>query len=179
MVGAGAWAVSEADGRPGDPPSALGYSLAIAGAGAAVAGGIGLWRRSPAERLRDEFSAGLASGDDPGAVVARTEATLSELAEDYRRTRTLLFWSGLGAAATGLTLLALSEVGDRQATFGDRMAFGSMALAGGWAAFTSRVEYPIERIVDLWEAEPGIRRFPRLGVSPLRGGAAVGLSGSF
>lgn len=179
MVGAGVWALSQADGRPGDPPAALGHTLAIAGAGAAVAGGVGLWVRSPAERLRDEFAAGLASGDDPAAVVARTEDKLNEVAEDYRRTRTLLSWSGVGMAAAGVGLLTMSELGDRSTSFGDRLAFGSMALVGGWVAFSSRFEYPIERMVGLWAADPGIREAPRLNVSPLRGGAALGLSGSF
>ncbi len=61
----------------------------------------------------------------------------------------------------------------------NRLPFGLMTGAAVWTAASSHYEAPIERMVHIWERDPGIRRVPRMSVSPLMGGATVELSGHF
>lgn len=174
-IGLGAWIVSDAGNRS---TKLMGYTLAGVGAGALVGGVIALARRSDAERLRDEFREGLAAGQDPAAVVARTEARLADLARDYRRTRRVMLAGGIVAVGAGLSLTLLNER-EASPSLGNRFACGGLALAGTLAIVTSRFEYPIESMVRLWSHDPGIRRLPRWSIDPLAGGAAFSVSGSF
>ncbi|NVB79742.1 MAG: hypothetical protein HOV81_15205 [Kofleriaceae bacterium] len=174
-IGLGAWIASDAGNQSTE---ILGYTLAGVGAGALVGGVIALVRRSDAERLRDEFMDGLAAGQDPATVVARTEDKLGDLARDYRRTRKIMLAGGIFAVGAGLTLTVLNER-DPSPSLGNRLAFGGLALAGTLAIVTSRFEYPIESMVRLWSHDPGIRRLPRWSIDPLAGGAAFSVSGSF
>jgi hypothetical protein len=176
-LGAGVWMLQDDHTYS---PDALGWTMTIAGAGSFVAGGIGLFVRTPAEKLHEELVLGLERGDDPARVVARAEDGLREVAEDYRRTRTFLGWSGVGVAVAGASLFVARElnggVADRDT---ERLSLGALTLAGVWAAFSSTQEYPIERALRLWESDPGIRQLPRFTVSPVPGGAMVGLGGEF
>ncbi len=176
-LGAGVWMLQDDHTYS---PDALGWTLTIAGAGAFVAGGIGLFVRTPAEKLHDELVLGLERGDDPAHVVARAEDGLREVAEDYRRVRTLLRWSGLGVAVAGASLFVARELrGGAADRDSERLSLGALTLAGVWAAFSSTQEYPIERALRLWESDPGIRQLPRFSLSPVAGGAMLGLSGEF
>jgi hypothetical protein len=175
-LGLGAWIVSDADNHSTE---LMGYTLVGVGAGALVGGAIALARHSDAERLRDEFMASLAAGQDPATVVARTEDKLGALARSYRSTRRLMLAGGIIAVGAGLSLTVISETRDASPSVGNRLAFGGLALAGTLAIVTSRFEYPIESMVRLWSHDPGIRRLPRWSVVPLTGGAAVSVGGSF
>ncbi len=173
-LGAGALLLAE----DGESNHSFGLGLAALGGGAFLAGGIGLFVRSPAEKLRERFTSALARGEDPAALVAKTERELYALAADYRRTRHLLGWAGLGMAGVAAGLLVHNEL-STDPNRSNSFSFGLLAAAGGWAAFTSQFEYPIEGMVSIWQRDPGIQRLPRLTLVPLREGAIAGLVGSF
>ena len=175
VLGAGIWILRDDAGENLD---SLGLPLTIVGAGSLAAGAIGLWKRSPAEKLHARFVRGLSRGDDPALVVAETEKELYRVAQDYRRTRMLMRWTGLGIAVTAASVFVANEVRGN-ASFENRFSLGLLTATGGWVAFSSLYEYPIERMVMAWEKDPGIRRLPRLALAPLRGGVMLGLSGTF
>jgi hypothetical protein len=177
-LAAGLWTVREDFGSRDRSFNALGYSLAAVGAAGMAAGGAGLFLRSPAERLHDDFLHGIRQGGDPALVVARTEKELDEIARDYRSTRLLLRWLGFGFTAGAAALFVLNEVRDNTSK-GNRLVYGIPGLTGAWVAFSSYYEYPIEQMVRLWQTDPGIRQLPRLSVSPLPGGAILGMTGAF
>ncbi len=173
-LGAGAWLLTD-DGRD---DKTFGITLAALGGGTLIAGTIGLFKRTPIEKLREEFVTALARGDDPAAVVARTEKKLYDVAKDYRQTRLLMRWTGLGMAVAGASMFVLNELSDNP-NDANRFSFGMLTAAASWASFSSLYEYPIEKMVSIWESDPGIQQLPRLSLRPLRDGAMVGLGGMF
>lgn len=173
-LGAGAWLLAD----EGQDTQTFGITLAALGGGTLVAGTIGLFKRSPAEKLREQFVAALARGDDPAMIVAKTEKELYSLAKDYRRTRIVQRWAGLGGAAVGTALFVLNELQENP-NDANRFSFGMLAAAGAWASFSSLYQYPIEKMVSIWETDPGIQRLPRLSLMPLSDGAMAGLRGTF
>lgn len=157
----------------------LGYVLMGTGAVGLIGGGIALLRPSSGERLRDQLVKRLAAGDDPSAVVARTEDQLAELARGYRQTRAFMLAGGLVAVAGAVSLAAISESRDNPVPLSMRFGYSGLALAGGLLILTSRFEYPIESMSRMWLEDPGIRKAPRWTVNPIDGGAALTVAGAF
>ena len=89
-----------------------------------------------------------------------------------------MLWSSVGLTALSATTLVLNEIDNPKNTAGRVYLVGYTAL-GAFCIVASRFEYPMERLVRLWSEDPGLRQVPRLTVSPIHGGAALGLAGSF
>ena len=177
-LGAGVWVLREDFGSSRKTMHAVGYSLAAVGVGTMVMGGVAFLLRSPAEKLHDDFVAGMRQGGDPALIVAKTEKDLDEIAKDYRFTRAFLRWTGIGLAATAAGAFAFNELGNNTSK-GNRFFYGLLGMTGAWVAVSSYYEYPIEQMVRLWGTDPGIRQLPRVTVSPLGGGAMLGMTGAF
>jgi hypothetical protein len=185
----GGWLVYRGQNLEGDRDSrrtvsATGWTLAGLGGLSLGYGGLQLLWRSRGEKLHEEFVHGLTVGDDPALVVARAENGLHETAAFYRKSRLTLRWSGgalmgLSAAMFALTEARASSSRNVYGAWGSRFAYGSLLLAGGGVFASSFIETPIERFARLWDADPGIRRLPRVSLAPLPGGAAFALQGEF
>ena len=159
----------------------IGLSIGAVGAGITVVGMVGLMRRSAGERLHGRFRGGLASGEDPALVVARTEEELYALAREYRRTRKLLKWTGLGlmGVAGVHMMIDVFDADSGPEDFPGSLDVPLMLTAGVMTWVVSRYQYPIEQMATQWAKDPGIQKLPRFSVSPLAGGVMVGMQRDF
>jgi hypothetical protein len=183
----GVWMLTDRS-LPLADPTTLGDIL-IGEAGAlAVAGTLSLTLRRDGEVLYDDYVRDMATPSVDGArVVASTEQRLFDMADSARRMRHILApvgWSLVVASAGVFTAEQVSDPDPKR-----RLEVG---VIGGIAEFlglavgtVSSMPTPLERMVDLWSADPGIQRLPRapevptVGVIPTPGGASIGVAGRF
>jgi len=140
-----------------------------------VYGFVDYLRRPDSEQLRDTLVQGLASGRDPGQVVAEVDTRLHRMASRAHTWRIRVRWlAAIDIAAAGGLYLA-NRHSDR--VFNPLLA-GAAAISSV-ALFNSFIETPIERTAEIWDHEPALVGAPRFAVAPVTGGATLSLSGRF
>ena len=136
-------------------------------------------RRPDSEHLRDTLVHGLASGRDPGQVVAEVDTRLHRLASSAHTWRIRVRWlAALDIAAAGGLYLANRD-GDRALNRVLNPLLAGAAAMSSIGLFSSFIESPIERTADLWDHEPALAGAPKLIVAPVTGGATLSLGGRF
>jgi hypothetical protein len=168
--------------------AAVAYGFAAAGA----VGLIGLGMPDEARALRDRFRTSIAGAKTPAEraqVLFEVEKATQEQADSAKRLRLRLRLPiGLAMGAT-TAFLVRGEIQDDKTAADrnqDRMLFALGTLYLG-AAFTSTFfQDPVERLADLWKADPSHSTDPtaslpslQLALVPAPGGGAVGLFGIF
>jgi hypothetical protein len=168
--------------------AAVSYGFAAAGA----VGLIGLGTPDEARALRDRYRTSIAGAKTPAEraqVLFEVEKAMQEQADSAERVRSRLRWPiGLAMGAT-TAFLVRNELQDDKTTadrYQNRMLFALGTLYLG-AAFTSTFfQDPVERIADLWKADPShfsdaTASLPSLqvAIAPAPGGGSIGLLGSF
>jgi hypothetical protein len=142
--------------------------------------------------LRDRYRTRIASAKTPaerGQVLFEVEKAMQEQADGAESVRVRLRWPiGLAMGATTAHLVQNEIQDDKTAAerYQNRMLFALGTLYLG-AAFTSTFfQDPVERMADLWKADPShspdaTASLPSLQVAivPAPGGGSVGLLGSF
>jgi hypothetical protein len=143
------------------------------GAGA-VALGLSTYKfvhRMPGELLYADFMRVMSNGGyDPLWVVARTERRLQELAKNERFDRQLrapVLFAMAGISATTALLLLPRNAHDPMwgPKFDTAGLFGLLSVGSAAFAVSSLFPTPIERMVDLWKTDPGLKRLPHRGIT--------------
>jgi hypothetical protein len=153
---------------------------------------IGLGMPDEAEALRDRFTLSIARAKTPAEraqVLFDVEKAMQEQADTARSRRFRLrfpFGIALGAATA---YLVKSELDDDKTTAErneDRALFALGALYVGTAFTATFFQDPVERMVNLWKADPSHFTDQTASLSPLQlavapapGGGTIGLFGSF
>jgi hypothetical protein len=158
--------------------------LAIVGEGIAfgVWGLVDYLRRPDSEHLRDTLVHGLASGRDPGQVVAEVDTRLHGLARDAHSRRMRARWLAASLVAIAGGLYLTDRALDHEISNSRRWFDPSLAAAAAYSSFglfNSFIESPIERTAEVWDHEPTLAGLPRFAVTPVTGGATLSLSGRF
>jgi hypothetical protein len=164
--------------RSWSPAFRLGFATAGV-SGIAYYGLADYLRRPDSEHLRDALVHGLASGRDPGQVVAEVDTQLHRLASSAHERRIEGRWLGAitVAVAGGLYLTdrALDYKFSKDNSWFDPTIAFTAAL--GWHSLSnSFIESPIERTVEMWDHEHTLAGVPRFAVTPVPGGAMLSLS---
>lgn len=163
---------------------AVGGTLFVVGGASIGLGLYNLHRSTPGERLREDFVRGLAVTDDPGRLVAATEARLFAMADDYRRGRRI----GLGLSIAvlvlgtgGLVMSAIPGVIPEEQRNSFQVEFATFSLVGSLYLADSLFPTPIERLAEVWRTDPGRERvsLPRLSLAPMIGPRGLGVAGTF
>jgi hypothetical protein len=167
----------------GDPTPAADYGNIAIGALSLGLGGLTLFLPSSGERLLDDFTRSLSSAGptDTARLVAGTERRLFDLARRHRTRRWISLGFGIAIASfSAFGLVAEAATPNRQAvTPAVTATFVTGALGGGLLMANGLVPSAVERMTDLWSADPSLTRLPRLTLAPLAGGASLGLGGVF
>jgi hypothetical protein len=149
---------------------------------AALSATASLLKESTGEALYRSFRRAIRDGsfDEPG--LAKIERRFETVANKRRRSRRhieILGWTlaGVGVVTAGMGFLTIDDEGAARVV----TSFGAMTgVLGATVALSYRwTESAEERLYNQWIDDPGIRRIPRLAIGPVRGGAALSLSGSF
>jgi hypothetical protein len=157
----------------------------VAGSAIGALGLAGLFKPSGGEWLYRNYVRSMANPRaDQARVVAATEERLEALADHWRFQRKLWFGMGVAVGAIGVTgVVAATQ--DSSLSSRDRttleIALGGTAALGLVMAVAATHETPVEQMRELWRSDPDLSRMPRvqLSVAPVRGGAGLGLLGSF
>jgi len=187
LVAGGAWMLADR-GLPLADPTAFGDTLIIEGGVFAVLGAVQIVVPRDGEVLYEDYTRELADPSVDGArLVARTEQRLFDMADSSRRLRQVLSPAGWSVAVASAGLFAAEEITDsnpkRRLELG--VTTGIVGFVGLLIGSVSSVPTPIERMVDLWNSDPGIQRLPRaperpsIGLIPVLGGAALTAAGAF
>lgn len=169
------------------PYFAAGYS--------AVFLGEGLWTllSTPDEtRAYERYMHDLESADpeDRAAALMHAEQNLFALRHNLQLRRKAIRVSSIILLAAGIGGLALTEIptttdptGDHGSVWPARVLFGSFLGLGATALVSSFVPYPVERLANMWESDPGRVRanpmLPNVAFAPSRGGGQLQLGWSF
>jgi hypothetical protein len=187
LVAGGAWMRAD-HGLPLADPTTLGDTLLVEGGALAAFGAYSLIVPRDGEILYEDYVRDMADPSVDGArLVARTEQRLFDMADTTRNVRHVLAPAGWSVAVASAGLFAAEEISDpnpkRRLELG--VTSGIVGFVGLLVGSVSSVPTPIERMVDLWNSDPGIQRLPRtperpvVGVIPVPGGAALSVGGAF
>lgn len=177
LVAGGVGAVLLARGASAEAKDAGTGSLASA-AGFLVSAPLVGFRKGPGERLRASYHYARETGAPPSQAVARAEEELFALA---RRERTYRTVGGLvlgGLVVAGGAAFVANELGDAPDPY-QRGLLGSALSFTAIAGLLVLQPTPIERLADVWRAEP-TRAGRGVAISPVGpGGSGLTLSGRF
>ncbi|HKQ68658.1 MAG TPA: hypothetical protein VJT73_04930 [Polyangiaceae bacterium] len=185
----------------------LGYGGLLTGLGA-----LSLFRTSGEEDLYEAYALAIQSSDprQRAMALATAERCLFALRRGARTRRIWLQVASFVFAGGAAGLFALNEVArtredqncfgtigpggsmtctstpstSSDAVWAGRLTYGSLFALGTTMAVSSFVPYPVERIADVWESDPGRVRDgqdfrPNVAFAPLRGGGQLQLGWSF
>jgi RNA polymerase sigma-70 factor, ECF subfamily len=168
--------------------AAFSYGFALIGGW----GLMGLGMPDKAGALHDGFATSLARAKSPAErarVLFEVENAMQQQADAARNQRLwmrLPFGFGVAAATAFLVQSELDDGKTAVERNQDRALFSLTALYSGWALTSTFLPEPIERIVDLWKADPSQPKddtasIPslQLAIVPEPGGGVVGLLGTF
>jgi len=182
----GVWMLREPELSPlattqTDTRRRVGWGLVAAGLAGVAWGGLSLLRPAPGQRVYRRFRSALAEGEDPLRVVADTELRLEAMLRREQRGRCHLQIAGWVVAAGSALGLVANEFAGPEAHRGElRLLLGAGVVAGVGGALVIRANLtPVERMVHIWQNDPGMRRIPRWSLLPTDGGAVVGVNGVF
>ena len=181
----GLWLTQEPEVSPllADQATRNKAGLALIGAGAlgVLYGGIMMLRKSSGERVYDRFLSDMANTGDTTAVVASTELLLEGIRErehTWRKRVEVLGW--MLAGGSGLALVGNELFGPDDYRTEARLVLSGGVLVGAIGALLIRSNItPVERMVEIWRGDPGIKRLPRLSITPTGGGVVAGYGGTF
>lgn len=190
-IGLGTWLLAEPHGIFSAQTRFADRLLPLVTAGILLNGGLfscinGLGAasgRSAGERIFADFEADLARpGADPQRTVAQTEQRLFRLYQEERigrRRNRLLGWGWAAIGAIGLGLTALHSDLGSGAMMLTRIGLGLFTAFGADVGIRASFETPVEHMVRVWAADPGIQRVPRVGLFAAPGAAGLSLTGQF
>jgi hypothetical protein len=142
------------------------YTLSLPGAG---------------ERAASEYRALLQNGTDYARAFAAAETRLRALSEREAQRRAIRRSLGVVVALVFAGGLAYSEVtatSPTQRLVGRAIGGSGVLLGATLVAGSYLIESPIERLTTIWERDPGMLHLQPV-VSPVAGGAMLGLTGRF
>jgi len=164
----------------------MSYVLMIGG-GAMIAGGLyKLLFRSEGEKAYHTFEGELCRpGASAESVIARTEAHLHAMAaREYRRRKLAEITAYIGGGLYVALGLALGITMARDERLQDNVSYMLPVAVGaaglgmiGLGVATRYLETPMERMLRLYREDPDLSI--SVSVAPVRGGAGVGVSGTF
>lgn len=175
VAGTGSWLLAK-DGSSFEAYSAIASGGVIAGFGV-----VALATSSSEEDLFGRYSNATRTADPSqrAAAVASAERDLFILRQRAHQKRMLQRGLGFvcaGLGALGLVLGATNTANGSDAAWAERISNGLGIATGGALAISSFVPYPVERLADLWESDPGHVRgdvpsaLRALSFAPVRGG---------
>ena len=160
--------------------SSIGTGALMAGVGAFV-----LALPTSGETLYDDYRTGLRlHPENPQLIVADMDRRLEEIARKDHNDRIVTRWLAVSLAGIGAAGLLVSTAHDRAPSNSTGVysvyGFGVLLLASGSLFGQSYIPTARERVWSLWSQDPGLtQRVLQPSVSPVRGGATIGLTGTF
>jgi hypothetical protein len=181
-LGAATLQVSGSD----DSAETMSYVLLVGGGAGLAAGLYKLLFRSEGEKAYHTFEAELCRpGASAESVIARTEAHLHAMAaREYRRRKLAEIIAYIGGGLYVALGVAMGIAMSRDERLSDNVSYllpiavGTAGLGMiGLGVATRYIETPMERMLRLYREDPDLSI--SVSVAPVRGGAGVGVSGTF